>query len=44
MAAASRSLGRPGAAAAAAELLRSLAARRPLPAPAVVEQLARGAA
>jgi UDP-N-acetylglucosamine--N-acetylmuramyl-(pentapeptide) pyrophosphoryl-undecaprenol N-acetylglucosamine transferase len=44
MAAASRSLGRPGAAAAVAELLMALAERRALPAPDVIEARARAAA
>ncbi len=44
MAAASRALGRPGAAAAVAELLVAAAERRPAPDPAVIERLCRGAA
>ncbi|OGN88217.1 MAG: hypothetical protein A2X23_06880 [Chloroflexi bacterium GWC2_73_18] len=43
MAAASRSLGRPRAAAAVAALLAALARREPLPEPAAIERLARGA-
>ena len=42
MAAAARSLGRPGAADAVAEILMALAGRRPLPDAAMVTQLARG--
>jgi UDP-N-acetylglucosamine--N-acetylmuramyl-(pentapeptide) pyrophosphoryl-undecaprenol N-acetylglucosamine transferase len=42
MAAAARSLGRPGAAAAVAEILAALAERRPLPEPGVVASLAAG--
>lgn len=42
MSAASRALGRPGAAAAVADLLLALAARSPLPDPAVVERRSRG--
>lgn len=44
MSAASRALGRPGAAEAVADLLLALAARRPLPDPAVVEARSRGVA
>ncbi|HET7677492.1 MAG TPA: UDP-N-acetylglucosamine--N-acetylmuramyl-(pentapeptide) pyrophosphoryl-undecaprenol N-acetylglucosamine transferase [Candidatus Limnocylindrales bacterium] len=44
MASASRSLGRPGAAAANAELLLALAERREAPSAAALERLARGAA
>jgi UDP-N-acetylglucosamine--N-acetylmuramyl-(pentapeptide) pyrophosphoryl-undecaprenol N-acetylglucosamine transferase len=44
MSAAARSLGRPGAAAAVAELVRAAALRRPPPEPAVIERLARGSA
>lgn len=44
MAAAARSLGRPGAAAAVAELVLAAAERRPPPDPAVIERLARGVA
>ncbi|MFM2105890.1 MAG: hypothetical protein RL338_922, partial [Chloroflexota bacterium] len=44
MSAASRELGRPGAAAAVAELLLALATGRPLPAPAEVERRSREAA
>lgn len=44
MAAAARSLGRPGAAAAVAELVRAVAERRPPPAASAVEAIARGAA
>jgi UDP-N-acetylglucosamine--N-acetylmuramyl-(pentapeptide) pyrophosphoryl-undecaprenol N-acetylglucosamine transferase len=44
MSAASRELGRPGAAAAVAELLLALATGRPLPAPAAVERRSREAA
>jgi UDP-N-acetylglucosamine--N-acetylmuramyl-(pentapeptide) pyrophosphoryl-undecaprenol N-acetylglucosamine transferase len=43
MAAAARSLGRPGAAGAVAEILVALAERRPLPDPAAVARLATGA-
>ncbi len=42
MSAAARSLGRPGAAAAVAELVLAAAGRRPLPDPAQIERLARG--
>jgi UDP-N-acetylglucosamine--N-acetylmuramyl-(pentapeptide) pyrophosphoryl-undecaprenol N-acetylglucosamine transferase len=44
MSAAARDAGRPGAAAAVAELLMALAERRPLPAPAELERRAAGAA
>jgi UDP-N-acetylglucosamine--N-acetylmuramyl-(pentapeptide) pyrophosphoryl-undecaprenol N-acetylglucosamine transferase len=44
MSSASRRLGRPGAAAAAAELLSALAERRPLPSEAVIGAIARGEA
>jgi hypothetical protein len=44
MGAASRSLGRPGAADANAELLLALAERRPLPGDEVIAAIARGAA
>ncbi len=44
MSAAARSLGRPAAAAAVAELVMSLADRRPLPSAAAVEAMARGSA
>jgi UDP-N-acetylglucosamine--N-acetylmuramyl-(pentapeptide) pyrophosphoryl-undecaprenol N-acetylglucosamine transferase len=44
MSSASRSLGRPGAAAAVADLVLALAERRPLPDAAAVEALSRGAA
>jgi UDP-N-acetylglucosamine--N-acetylmuramyl-(pentapeptide) pyrophosphoryl-undecaprenol N-acetylglucosamine transferase len=43
MAAAARSLGRPGAAEAVAELVLAAAARRPPPDPAVIDRIARGA-
>jgi UDP-N-acetylglucosamine--N-acetylmuramyl-(pentapeptide) pyrophosphoryl-undecaprenol N-acetylglucosamine transferase len=42
MAAAARGLGRPGAADAVADLVLAVAAREPLPEPAVVERRARG--
>ncbi len=44
MAAASRALGRPGAAAAVAEIVLRLAERRPLPSEAEIEAISRGAA
>lgn len=44
MAAAARSLGRPNAADAVAELILAAAARRPLPDPAVIERIGRGTA
>lgn len=44
MSAAARSVGRPGAAAAVAELVRVAAARGPYPEPAAIERIARGGA
>jgi hypothetical protein len=42
MSAAARGLGRPGAAAAVADLVLAVAARRPLPDPAAIERRSRG--
>jgi UDP-N-acetylglucosamine--N-acetylmuramyl-(pentapeptide) pyrophosphoryl-undecaprenol N-acetylglucosamine transferase len=44
MSAAARALGRPGAAAAVAQLVMAVANRQPLPEPAAIERLARGGA
>jgi hypothetical protein len=43
MAAAARSLARPGAADAVAELVMAAAERRPFPAPAAIDAISRGA-